>query len=229
MYLRVFAPLAAALALSACGSDLAVKGLPDGSTLGVADAPKEQVRVDYRLHANDIVQIEVYDMQQLNRTVQLDAAGEISMPLIGTVPAVGKTSFELAKVLQDRYSEKYLKNPQISVMVKQAHLDTITVDGAVIQPGVFPINEEMSLLKAIALARGIDQYGNPKEVVVFRMVKNQRVAGLFNLSDIRTGKAADPQIYPNDTIVVAGSTVKRTVRDIVGATPIVALLPALIP
>ncbi|HET9160629.1 MAG TPA: SLBB domain-containing protein, partial [Caulobacteraceae bacterium] len=124
---------------------------------------------------------------------------------------------------------KWLKDPQITVLVKQARQDTVVVDGSVQSPGIFPITEGMSLIKAIALAKGTDQLADAKHVVVFRMVNNQRVAGVFDLNEIRSGKAADPPIYPNDTIVVASSGTRRTLRDIVGLTPIVSLLPLITP
>jgi polysaccharide export outer membrane protein len=215
--------------LAACANDMQTKSLPRGATLATPDPARAEVRQDYRMWPADVVQIEVFDVPTLARTVQLDAAGAIDLPLVGQVTASGRTPFELAQDLERRYGEKYLKNPQITVTVKQAHVQSITVDGAVQTPGIYQIDEKVSLIKAIAMAKGLDQLGNPKEVVVFRTVNNQRVAGVFNLNDIRAGKADDPPIFPNDTIVVASSNARRTLRDIVGVTPIVGMLPLLIP
>jgi polysaccharide biosynthesis/export protein len=213
------------LLLAACSSATSFKDVPPGANLGVADSPKQEIRSDYRLSPSDIIQIEVFDVDALNRTVQLDARGMISLPYIGLVPAAGKTAAELTMDLQNRYGEKYLRNPQISVLVKQARAETFIVDGSVVQPGVFTVSDKMSLIKAIAMARGLDPLANPKQVVVFRVVNDQRVAGLFNLNDIRAGEAPDPPIYANDTIVVASSTARRTLRDILGVTPLVSLIP----
>jgi polysaccharide export outer membrane protein len=216
------------LAVTACESDGNFKDLPKGESLAAADPAKPAVRVDYKLNPDDVVEVEVFEVASLHRIVQVSAAGTIAMPYVGEVPAGGLTARQLGDELQRRYGEKYLKNPQISVFVKQARVETITVDGSVQSPGVFPAGEGMSLLKAIALARGLDQLANPKEVVVFRTVKSERVAGVFDLTQIRSGKAQDPMLYPNDTIVVAGSGARRTLRDIVGLTPVVGLL-ALVP
>jgi polysaccharide biosynthesis/export protein len=225
MLRNLFVVFSASLMLAACASSSPLKDVAAGSTLGVADPVKQEIRADYKLSPSDIVQVDVFDVDSLNRTVQLDAQGNISLPYVGQVPAAGRTAAQLAMDLQNRYGEKYLRNPQISVLIKQARIETIVVDGSVQAPGVFPVAEKMSLIKAIAMAKGLDSLANPKEVVVFRVVNNQRVAGVFNLNDIRAGQAPDPPIYPNDTIVVASSGFRRTMRDIVGVTPLVSILP----
>jgi polysaccharide export outer membrane protein len=222
MFKTVATLVGAALLLAACASDQP-KGLPAGATLGVADAPKVQT-VEYRLSPTDIVEVQVYNVPTLNQLVQLDSAGIANFSLIGAVPAAGKTALELAADLKSRYGKEYLRDPQISVVIKQARVDSFTVDGAVQQPGVFTIAGPTSLIKAIASARGLDPLANPKEVVVFRNIDNKRVAGVFDLNEIRKGAQPDPPIYANDTVVVASSGTRRTLRDIVGVTPLVSLL-----
>jgi polysaccharide export outer membrane protein len=226
MFRNLVCLVAATLALAACSSEnAAIAKLPPGAAMGAADATKAPVTEDYRLWPQDIVQIEVFNMPALSRATQLDSSGNIDVPLLGTVSASGKTAHELAEKLRTAYAEKYLQNPQINVAVKQARVETITVDGSVQQPGVFQVVQQTSLIRAIAMARGLDQMANPKQVVVFRNVKNERVAGLFDLQKIRSGQEPDPAIYPNDTIVVASSTARRTLRDILGVTPLVNLIP----
>jgi len=222
MFKTVATLIGAALLLAACASDVP-KGVPAGATLGVADPPKIQV-VDYRLSPTDVIEIQVYNVPTLTQTVQVDSGGFANLNLIGAVPAAGKTPMELASDLKSRYGKDLLRDPQIAVVVKQAHVDTYTVDGSVQSPGVFPVGGQTSLIKAIAMAKGLDQLANPKEIVVFRNINNQRVAGVFDLNEIRKGVQPDPPIYPNDTIVVASSGTRRTLRDIIGVTPLVGLL-----
>jgi polysaccharide export outer membrane protein len=218
--------LSAAVMLASCaGDNAAIKNLPPGQSMGVADPVKVETAQDYRLWPNDIIQIEVFNVASLTRTVQLDSSGLIDLPLLGRVPASGQTPFELAQKLQAAYGDKYLQNPQVSVSIRQARVDTITVDGSVQAPGVYPVTQKTSLVRAIALAKGLDQLANPKQIVVFRNVNNQRVAGLFDLQQIRSGQAPDPPIYPNDMIVVASSASRRTLRDIIGVTPLLGFLP----
>lgn len=224
MLRNLFCVVFAGLMMAACGSSLPLKDIPSGATLGVADPVKPEIGHDYHLSPGDIVQIEVVDVPTLNRTAQLDAQGMITMPYLGLVPAAGKTATELTMELQNRYGEKYLKNPEISVAVKQARVDTFVVDGSVTAPGVFPVGEKTTLIRALAQAKGLDNLANPKGIVVFRVINNQRVAGVFDLNEIRAGKQPDPPIYPNDTIVVASSGARRTLKDVVGFTPLVGLL-----
>lgn len=222
----ILCALAAGLLLAACGT---TSGGPPKlaepmGVLGAPDAPKQEVRQDYRLQPSDVIEISVFDFAELNRTVQVSATGNISLALIGEVRASGRTAAELSGDIAAKYGVKYLRNPQVAVLVKQAHLETYTVDGSVTQPGVYPVTERMSLLKAIAVARGTDALANPKQVVVFRTVNNERVYGMFDLNLIRNGQQVDPAIYPNDTIVVPSSQARRTLRDIVGVTPLLPLL-----
>jgi polysaccharide export outer membrane protein len=229
LFRRLAIAVTLCLAATACETQGSFKDLPKGVTLGVADPVKPVIRQDYKLNPDDILEVDVFDVASLHRTVQVAANGAINMPYVGDVPAAGLTARQLGEELQRRYGEKYLKNPQISVFVKQARADTVTVDGSVAAPGVFAIPDNMSLIKVIALAKGLDPVANPREVVIFRTVNNERVAGVFDLTKIRSGKAVDPPVYPNDMIVVAGSGARRTLRDIVGVTPIVSLLPLIVP
>ena len=146
------------------------------------------------------------------------------MPLVGTVAAGGKTPGELAQAISAQLQDRYLKKPQVSVNVKKAKGQTFTVDGAVKQSGVFPIVGRMTLQQAVATAKGASDSADVGNVVVFRTVNNQRVYGVFDLTQIRNGKQIDPPIYPNDTIVVASSGARRTLRDIVGVVPLLPLL-----
>jgi polysaccharide export outer membrane protein len=108
---------------------------------------------------------------------------------------------------------RYLKNPQVSVNIIKAQSKVFTVDGAVRQPGNYPIAGKMTLQQAIATARGADQAANLNNVVIFRTVSAQRVAALYSLKDIRAGRLEDPQIYGNDIIVVGESAARRFLRD----------------
>ena len=211
--------------LSACagGETLSPQALA-GASLPPPDVPTLDPSQEYRINPNDIVEVTVLEASTLNRTGQVDLSGNINLPMLGDVPAKGKTAGELRVDIANRLKQKYLNDPQVSVAVKESKINKFTVDGSVTQPGVFPMNGNTSLLQAIASAKGTDQVANPRQVVVFRVVNNQRVAGVFDLSQIRAGKAPDPAIYPNDVIVVASSQARRTLRDIIGVTPIVPLL-----
>ena len=176
---------------------------------------------EYRLEAQDKIDITVYQVKDLSlEKVQIDSAGNVFLPLIGVVPAAGRTPTQLAGDIADRLQGKYLQAPQVAVRVSEAASQKVTVDGAVIQPGVYVMSGRTTLLQAVAMAKGPDsRYADLKRVVVFRNVDGQRMAATYNLKDIRTGRAEDPEIKGNDVIVVDGSGTKRALREMLGALP----------
>ncbi|MCR5871114.1 SLBB domain-containing protein [Sphingomonas sp. J344] len=105
----------------------------------------------------------------------------------------------------------------------------VTVDGEVRRPGNYPLVGRATLLRAVARAEGTNEFADAKRVVIFRTVGQQRMAALYDLRAIRIGAYQDPEVYPNDVIVVGESASRRLLPVIVqGAsvllTPLVYLL-----
>ena len=100
---------------------------------------------------------------------------------------------------------------------------SIAVEGQVKAPGVFPVGPNETLLTSLARAGSPGQTAKLDEVVVFRTVNGQRMGAVFDLQQIRTGAAADPQILDGDTIVVGYSAVKGAFRDFLAASPLLNL------
>jgi polysaccharide biosynthesis/export protein len=224
----VLAILAVALALGGCAGDSerlsanvvrAPEGLPAPDLAAV-----NAVQPDYVITSGDVVEVQVMDAATLNRTSQVTQSGMLTLPMIGDVPAAGSTTAQLRELVASKLRQKYMQDPQVSVLVKETRPRMYTVEGEVTQSGVFPMAGKTSLLQAIATARGVTNVGNPRQVVLFRTIDGTRVAGVFDLVEIRTGKAPDPPIYPNDVVVVTGSQQRRTLREIIGAAPIVSVL-----
>lgn len=203
--------------LTACGG-----GSPlQGSAVRVADSlpPPTATRsardfTEYQIGPGDTVSVEVYGAPELKREVQIDDAGNLSMPIVGTVLAGGHRPAEVAQLVAAKLRDGYVKDPQVTVNVVKASPKTLTVDGAVQAPGVYPINGRMTLQQAIASARGAHQIADLDHVVIFRDVNNQRMAALFSLKAIRTGSAEDPQVYANDIVVVGENATRRFLRDL---------------
>src|SRR3954465_6368779 len=131
MRAQITAVLAATLTVSAGAASaqaLAAAALRD-------QAPVVQGTGDYRIGPQDTLEVDVFQLSDLNRTVQVDATGHILMPLIGQMQAAGKTSDQLSHDIADQLGKKYVNNPQVTVVVKDAQGLRITVDGAVGQPG----------------------------------------------------------------------------------------------
>lgn len=176
----------------------------------------------------DKLTVSVFGVEELSGNVQADASGRITLPLIGTIKAVGLTPDQLSRTVAAAY-RRYVRDPVVAVSLREATSQTFTVDGQVTEPGIYPVVGNMSLVRAVATAKGASEFAKLDDVVVFRTVNGQRMAALYNLGAIRRGVYADPRIYSNDVIVVGESRSRRLFKDFLQiapalATPIVLLL-----
>lgn len=187
-------------------------------------APAE---VQSKIMPLDMLTITVYQFPDLSGDFQVSVSGNIELPLIGKVVARDKTVDELQTELKTRYGEKYLNDPNIRVSARMTNSRSITVDGSVARPGVYPLQGRITLIQAVALAGGPTDLANPRRVVVFRQINGQRAAAAFDLAAIRQARADDPTVYGNDIIVVDGSDSKSNFREAVRALPLVTLFTLL--
>ncbi|MDE2385236.1 MAG: polysaccharide export protein [Alphaproteobacteria bacterium] len=178
---------------------------------------------DYKIGALDVLDISVLGVQDLNRSVQVNSGGTITLPLIRQVQAAGRTQAEMERDIAARLSQTYLQNPQVTVAVKEYNSQRITVDGAVQKPGIFSKQGDMSLLQAIAQAQGLTNYADPTGILVFRMVNNKRMAARFDIRQVRSGKQPDPMLLAGDIVMVDENSTKTTLRDISAAMPLTGL------
>lgn len=175
---------------------------------------------EYRIGPLDKLKITVFQVSELSLDqVQVDASGQILLPLIGTVVAKDKTTRQLSTELAARLEERYLQNPQVSVLVEESASQKVTVEGAVMQAGVYDLNGRTTLLQAIAMARGPAKNADLKRVAIFRDIEGRRMAAVFDLRQIRTGRSEDPEILGNDVVVVAGSGMKGALREVISVLP----------
>jgi polysaccharide export outer membrane protein len=125
--------------------------------------------------------------------------------------------------LTEKLGEKYLEHPDVSVAIKQSTAQVVTVDGAVRDGGQFPVLGQMTLIQAIAMAKGTSEDANARRVAVFRTIGGQRQAAAFDLTAIRRGQANDPQVYPGDIVVVDGSSIKAFQKQVMQTVPVLSL------
>jgi polysaccharide export outer membrane protein len=110
---------------------------------------------EYRIGPEDVLNINVFEAQELNREVRVSASGEISLPLLGSVRAAGLTPRELEFVFQELLHRTYMKDPHVSVFVREMQSHPVSVMGAVRRPGVFQIRGSKTLLEVLSLAEGL--------------------------------------------------------------------------
>lgn len=216
----------AALTLSACGSG---KIQPIGQDPGIqvsslSELPRPEPgdrltqNAAYLVGAFDKIEIDVYGVPEMKRTVVVDSSGTFNFPLAGEVQAAGLTPRQIAANLSGKLGS-YIKDPQVTVNVTEMVSQMITVDGQVTRPGQFPIIGRQTLMRAIAVAGGTSEFAKLNDVVIFRTVGNQRFVGLYNLEAIRRGNYGDPEVFANDIVIVGDSPERRRFKDILQALP----------
>lgn len=207
-------PLTPGVARAVAVPESGVLPPPDQSDLYAGTRP-------YLIGPFDRLTIDVFGVPELSgKEVQTDAGGRVSFPLAGVIEAAGKTPAEIEQAIEERLRERYVRDPQVTVNLKEATSQTITVDGQVGQPGIYPVLGRMTLMRAVATARGATEFAKETEVVVFRTVKGQRMAALYDLKSIRGGYYEDPEIYPNDIVMVGDSPGRRLFKDALALIPL---------
>jgi polysaccharide biosynthesis/export protein len=215
---------ASCLALVAACADTRGGTIPYDQALAPPDEVKFQtLETNYKIAPMDKLAIKVFKMQDLSGDYDVDLAGNISLPLIGEIRAVNMTTAELDDQLTQKLGAKYLEHPDVSVAIKASTAHVVTVDGAVKDGGSFPVGGPISLIQAVALAKGTSEDANARRVAVFRTIGGKRQAAAFDLTSIRRGQAPDPQIYPGDIVVVDGSSVKATQKQILQSIPLLSI------
>jgi len=183
--------------------------------LAAPDAPKlATLEADYKIAPMDKLAVKVFKAEDLTGEYEVDLAGHISLPLIGEVEAANMSTAQLDEKLTSLLGEKYLQDPDVSVSIKESSGRVVTVDGAVREPGSFPVLRPITLLQAIALAKGNTDEANIRRVAVFRTIDGVRQAAAFDLLMVRRGQNPDPAIYPGDIVVVDGSAIKALQKQI---------------
>lgn len=188
---------------------------PDRSDLTAADRPA-------LIGPLDTIQVDVFNVPALSREMQVDSSGRIAMPLAGTIEARGRTAAELSRVIETSLRQRYVRNPEVIVNIKSSVSQVVTIDGQVNEPGLYPVTNQMTLMRVIASARGMSEFAKQEDVVILRTVQNQRMAGLYNVAAIRRGTYDDPPVYANDVIIVGDSPQRRMFRDFVSVSPLLA-------
>jgi polysaccharide export outer membrane protein len=206
-----FFTLAASPLMSNCGMDAAQTNKPVVTTAS-AEA------TEYRISQQDILQISVFQVNDLNSAVQVSQDGNITLPLVGKTQVAGKTTAEAEQIIAGKLRQKYLQSPQVSVSVK-TYGRRITVSGEVKSPKVMGDDGATTLSQAIASAGGVSEIANAQRVHIARS-KDQHVQDeIFNLDDVQAGKATDPLLTGGDIVVVEQSGVKVAFKDVSALLP----------
>ena len=177
----------------------------------------------YLIGPQDTLEVTVFKVQELSKTVLVAETGTVNLPLVGEVKAAGLTAQALEQDLTTRYGAKYLNKPQISVLIKEYNSQRVTVDGAIKKPGVFPLKGPTTLMHQLAAADGVNTDVSSNEVVIIRNKDGKRTAARFDLDEIKGGKVKDPALEAGDYVLVESSATKTALNNVLKAIPLASL------
>lgn len=159
---------------------------------------------DYRLSPGDKLRIDVYKDDKLSQSLQIRPDGKITMPLIGDLPAAGRTPIELRDSINTALKD-YISNPVVTVIVVETTAQVVYVSGEVNKPGALPlVNGHMSIVQAIAMAGGFTDFAKRKDVLVMRKTAKGMETLHFNYKEALDNESRrEPlQLMAGDTVVV---------------------------
>ena len=170
---------------------------------------------EYRIGPSDLLEVSVFQVPDLNRTVRVNSRGLISLPLLGAVSAAGLSATELEDQIAAKLAENYLQNPQVSVFIKEFTSQRVTIEGQVEKAGIYPIaGNTTTLLQALALAGGVKELAETS-VSIFRLADGGKRQLLeFDMERIRAGAVVDPTLRNNDIVVVGKDESRSFVKNL---------------
>jgi len=211
---RSAAILMIVMACSACATP---SPLPTGqAAYDIIPAEVAPLPSEYLIGPLDTVDVVVFREPDLSVTkAQVDSAGRLSVPLLGSIQAAGKSPGGLSEELTASF-RRYLKDPRVNV-VPTSITRKVIVEGQVRQAGVYDIRGNATLVEALAMARSTTDLADLDQVFVFRTVDGKVQGARFNMRRIRVGADPDPQILPGDRIVVGTNYLKDAWREVFNA------------
>lgn len=211
---RIYLLLAAVLLLAAPVGVLAqaspLQGVPSatppsptGTTASPTVATGTPIPTDYVIGPDDVLGVLFWREPEISGDVTVRPDGMITIPLLRDIPAAGLRPDQLGERIQ-KASEKYISQPNVTVVVRQIRSRNAFITGQVARPGPYPILGQMTVLQLIAVAGGLGEFADAKEITITRTENGKTVVMPFNYKDVSRGKNVKQTIYlkPGDTVVV---------------------------
>jgi len=157
------------------------------------------------LGSGDLLEIKVLEDQELSGPYRISPEGSIDFPLCGKVALNGKTQGQATDALRKCLSERYIKRPNVSVLLREYNSKKVFVFGEVQRPGTFPFDQDMSIIQAVTLAGGFLRTAAKNSISVTRIIEGQERKIRVPVEDIGTGKERNFQLQPGDIVFVPES------------------------
>lgn len=157
------------------------------------------------LGPGDIFEVKVFDEADLNGVYRVSSSGTINFPLVGKVEVAGMSSSDAADLIQDKLAKRFVKNPQLSIFVKEYNSKKVSVFGQVNKPGMLNFEEGMTVIQAVSMAGGFTNPAAKNELNVIRLVSGEEKKYVIPVEAIAQGKAKNFFLDPGDIVYVPES------------------------
>lgn len=163
---------------------------------------QEKERTDYRIGPKDLLDISVFGLEELNKTVRVSEEGKITLPLLGEVIAEGLTKGELERELSRLLEEKYLKNPQVTVFIQEYQSKRVSVVGAVREPGPYELLGDQTIMQVISKAGGFTPEAGDEIIVVRQFNDGDSMSFKISIEELyyKGNSKLNILLQPNDII-----------------------------
>ncbi len=175
------------------------------SERALASVPPHDFAAASTLGPGDVFEVRVYGEPELSGVYRVGPQGDIVFPLCRRVAVDGLTANATADKLRACLEDGYLRNPQVSVLIKEYNSKKVFVFGEVQKPGTFPFEDGMTVVPAVTLAGGFAKGASQNNTSVTRLVSGQEVKIRVAVQDIALGKAANVPLRPGDIVFVPES------------------------
>lgn len=226
--LRHIVVLAIAGLTASCAYDRSVGLAPEIEVTTLESLPAPRIETAYLIGPQEALQIEVVGAATLSGTYLTDVGGQLAFPLAGIVDIAGRSPTEAAQIIADKLRGQYLLDPQVRVIPKDFPAPSISIGGQVTKPGNYPAAGQPTLLRMVNLSGGLTDSARLDDVLILRTVANQRYIGVYNLGAIQRGNYPDPQLFPNDIVMVGDSPERRRLDILLQVLPPVITTAAIL-
>lgn len=209
----------ALVVLAGCATDRTVGLAPEVTVTALETLPPPRGDISYVIGPQEKLDIQVVGAETLSGTYLTDVDGNLAFPLIGNIALDGKSPSEASQLIASQLRGSYLRDPQVRVIPEEFPVPSVSIGGQVKKPGSYPSIGKQTLLRVINQAEGLTSYAKEDDVLVLRTVNNQRYIGVYSIKAIERGNYPDPQIFPNDIVMVGDSPERRRLDEIFKILP----------
>lgn len=158
-----------------------------------------------KLAPGDVIELKVYQEDELSGRVRVDGDGTVTLPLLGAVKVSGKSVEEASKTIRDLLARDYLFDPHVTLTVAEFAKKRFSVMGEVKIPGFYliPEGETINVLQALSMAGGYTAFSRGTRIQVKRIVNGSEVVLWVDAKSMARKKNTAPlEILPGDAITV---------------------------